>query len=328
MSSRILVAILGLQLITGLLQSAESDDWRELSIQGIQAEMSGEFTRAESLHDAAMALTRQIDPEGVESAAVLNNLARIYHSTGRLRLAEQNYLRSLRTLRQHLGEADSTTIAVLSGLVTFYADTGQFGRGDEHAGSLDTLLKASSLGPRERLLILTALGTFRLAIGKRDLAEVHMRDALELAHGSANSGGDAAALRNNYGLLLVYQGRAAEGRVELETACSEAKRLLTERHPFVHRCLLNLAIANDALGDSKTARKLVETAVHLAETYLGKNHFHTAGLMWNGARITGGSDGKRMAKHADTVLNTYSKQNALDAVIDVRSFAPQSRNKR
>jgi tetratricopeptide (TPR) repeat protein len=74
---------------------AEESVWQKAIPEGKQLREQGRYAEAEQVHVLAVAEAEKFGPEDRRLALSLNELAALYHATGRLREAEPLYRRAL-----------------------------------------------------------------------------------------------------------------------------------------------------------------------------------------------------------------------------------------
>ena len=71
---------------------------------------------------------KQLGPEHPDTAASLNNLAKLYEHMGDYGKAEPLYQRSLKIMEKQLGPEHPDTAASLNNLATLYQDMGDYSK--------------------------------------------------------------------------------------------------------------------------------------------------------------------------------------------------------
>ncbi|MBF0626377.1 MAG: tetratricopeptide repeat protein [Magnetococcales bacterium] len=130
---------------------------------------------------------------------------------------------------------------------------------------------------RERIHLLTELGSSLRQGGKPAEAEAPLRQALALS--ATLTPPDplvAASPLQALAVLLRQQGRIAEGAPFMERALTLRRESLGDRHPLTAEALHKLALIRDAEGRFQEAEDLFHQALELRQVLFGVQHPETA----------------------------------------------------
>ncbi|MEM1182953.1 MAG: serine/threonine-protein kinase [Acidobacteriota bacterium] len=202
---------------------------------------SGEYAAAEPvLKDLLDRQKQLLGPNHPDVALAANNLAAAYYHLKRWDDAEPLYRQALRIQRQHYGDRHARSVATLLNLADLEAD----GRGDDDAArrffeeAIDSRRHLAGDGHPSLLFPLLSLGELELRQDRPEIAERHLRAALE----------------------ILDPSRTSPSAVD-EWQRAEARSLLGES-------LLRQ-------GDSEAAWPMLEDALRVLEAELGPDHART-----------------------------------------------------
>ncbi|MFN6539605.1 MAG: tetratricopeptide repeat protein [Nostoc sp. EkiNYC01] len=233
------------------------------------------YQQAESWLQRCVELTQ--NHPGLEHsyiAASLNNLAKLYESTGRDSEAEPLYQQALELRKRLLGDNHLDVAASLNNLALLYESTGRYSEAEP--------LLEEALELRKRLLgeehpdVATNLSYLALvyeSTGRYSEAESLYQQALELWKrlvGEEHS--HVATSLNNLAALYCYTGRYSEAEPLLKQALKLRKRLLGEQHIDVATSLNNLGQLYESTGRYNQAEPLYQQGLELTKRLLGNNH--------------------------------------------------------
>ena len=172
---------------------------------------------------------------GSEYATALNNLATIYHDTGRYEDAEPLYDEALSIFRRVLGADHPNTASSLNNLAGLYESQGRY---DDAEPLYDEAL----------------------SIHRRVLGADHPNTASSL---------------NNLAILYESQGRYEDAEPLFEETLSITRRVLGADHPSTAVSLNNISGLYRAQGRYAEAAPLYIEAVEIMERVLGAEHPNT-----------------------------------------------------
>ena len=230
---------------------------------------------------ARQALVIKVDTLGEnhpDSAASLNNLARIGSELGQYREAAILHQRALEVEESTLDPNDPRIASSLNNLAAVYIKQGK------HAKALPLLQRAltiseAALGSDHPnvAIILDNLGGLYSYEREHSEAERCYQRALEIEERVLGSDHpQLAASLNNLAALYVDWRRRPEALPLLERALTIYERTLGQAHPAVASNLNNLALLYSEEGRWKEARRLQKRAVAIANATLGRFHPDTS----------------------------------------------------
>jgi tetratricopeptide (TPR) repeat protein len=174
--------------------------------------------------------------EDPQFAFSLNQLACLYDSQGKYKVAEPLYLRSLSIWEQQLGENHPAVAAILNNLAILYNSQGKY-------------------------KVAEPLYLRSLSISEEQLGEDHP---------------DVAQSLNNLAELYHKQGKYNEAETLLLRSLSISEKQLGEDHPDVATILNNLAGLYNSQGKYKVAEPLYLRSLSIYEKQLGEDHLDVA----------------------------------------------------
>jgi tetratricopeptide (TPR) repeat protein len=248
----------------------------------------GRYGEAEPLYQQALAIMRErLGEQHPDTAASLNNLARLYQAQGRYDEAEPLYQQALAIMRERLGEQHPHTAASLNNLAMLYQAQGRY---DE----AEPLYQQALAIMRERLgeqhpdtaTSLNNLAMLYQAQGRYDEAEPLYQQALAIRKARlGEQHPDTAASLNNLAVLYHAQGRYDEAEPLYQQALAIMRERLGEQHPDTAASLNDLAGLYQAQGRYDEAEPLYQQALAIRKARLGEQHPDTAASLNNLARL-------------------------------------------
>ncbi|MBD2513706.1 tetratricopeptide repeat protein [Nostoc sp. FACHB-973] len=233
------------------------------------------YQQAESWLQRCVELTQ--NHSGLEHsyvAASLNNLAKLYESTGRDSEAEALYQQALELRKRLLGDNHLDVATSLNNLALLYESTGRYSEAEP--------LLEQALELRKRLLgeehtdVATNLSYLALvyeSTGRYSEAESLYQQALELwKRLVGEEHPHVATSLNNLAALYCYTRRYSEAEPLLKQALKLRRRLLGEQHIDVATSLNNLGQLYESTGRYNQAEPLYQQALELTKRLLGNNH--------------------------------------------------------
>lgn len=194
---------------------------------------TGEYAKAESRYQEALALTKELFGEKhPDYATSLNNLATLYHDMGRYTQAEQVYQHALALREEVNGKKHERYATSLNNLGSLYDDLGQFARAEA------CYLEAT-------------------AIRKAALGEKHP---------------DYATSLNNLAMLYMHMGEYTKAEPLFQRALAIRKEVLGDKHPDYAVSLSTLAYLYHEKADYREAERLARQALTLRKQILGPLH--------------------------------------------------------
>ncbi len=140
--------------------------------------------------------------------------------------------------------------------------------------------------PKVQAQLLDTLGMVDRSLGQYDLAEPHLRLALDIRrklHGEEHP--DVAMSLNNLASLLQDKGDYGAAEPLLREALAMRRKLLGDEHPHVANALNNLALLLWNAGDYAACEPLYREALALRRKLLGDQHPDVASSLSNLATL-------------------------------------------
>jgi serine/threonine-protein kinase len=210
--------------------------------RGVVAFEQSRYDAAETWHRQALALRRQLFPDGAPPLAYsLYNLAVTRHEQDAHDEAERLYREALAVARSHLPAKHPETTRILGDLGRLLMETGRY---DAAAPFLKDVL----------------------AVNRDVLGPDHPRIPIDL---------------NNLASLYVRKGTPDTAEPLFREALQQRRRQLGAAHPYVATSLNNLAYTLKEQGDLEAAIPLYREAVAVAEEALGPEHVNTSIFRYN-----------------------------------------------
>jgi tetratricopeptide (TPR) repeat protein len=253
-------------LLERLDKTQTLDEARRLDVLAVLTEMKGDLDGSVTLHERSIGLRESLVPDTHQSIGYgLANLAAVLQQQGRLSEAEQALLRARAIFENAFGADNPTTAHVLSNLAGLYDEQKRFAEG--HALHTEVLgIWTSLLGPDHPDVgdVYAAMADASRAQGQLDDAMQHDRAAIRVYSGPRGDGQDVrlATRRWSLGRTLVLQGRADEGRQQLQEALEDVRGHDASR--LEGKILL--ALGWQSLDRPETARANFERAQGLFES--------------------------------------------------------------
>jgi tetratricopeptide (TPR) repeat protein len=253
----------------------ESKATRMMNDLGVWLTNRAEHGEAEPLFQRGLAIREKVlDPEHLDVASSLNNLAELYHRQGRYVEAEPLFERA-RAIREKAPGSNRPELArSLQGLAVVFRRQGRY-------------RKAEPLLQRAQKIVEEALGADHpdVAWKLEYLAELYRdQDQYVTAESLFHQAGaifkktmgpeHPVLARNLQSLATLYrrQGRHVEAKPLFEQAQRILENKVGSEHPDVAWSLYGLAESYRALGQYEKAKPLFERARAIREKALGPNH--------------------------------------------------------
>jgi CHAT domain-containing protein/Tfp pilus assembly protein PilF len=217
---------------------------------------------------------KTLDPNHLEIATALSNLATLYANQGRYTEAEPPSKRSLEIYEKALGPDHPEVATALGNVATRYLYQGRYAEAERlFQRSLEIYEKA--LGPNHPNVATTLgnLATLYANQARYADAEPLYKRALairEKALGPDNP--DIAAALSNLGSFYITRGRYVDAELLSRRSLAIWEKALGPDHPNVATALSNLATLYRAQGRYTEAEQLYKRSLAIRETALGPNH--------------------------------------------------------
>jgi tetratricopeptide (TPR) repeat protein len=288
-------------------------------------QQQGDFPAAISILDRLVRQAEDFGPEDPRLPIALNNLGRAHHDRGAWFEAEKSYRRAIAILER--ASAAARLVPVLNNLALMYIEAGQLQKAERIAARVAAALPhAPGLDPIEFTMYDHNRAYLHIAAGRHGEAACVLVQALRDAERRLGPRvPHVAGLLNALGLNAMSQGYAAEAVPHFERALDIMLELCGPQHPTVARGLINLARAYRETGRIPEAESLARRACGIIETRLGPEHPVLAPMLQERAallrRLKRGKEAKQLEKRAGAILARQSKDNLLDATVELRSLA-------
>ncbi|MBN2541755.1 tetratricopeptide repeat protein [bacterium] len=213
-------------------------------------------------------------PGQVNLAFALNNLADLYHHTGKFSESETLYMRALEIFKKQLGEDKTEVALVLEGISNLYESLGKF----KEAVPLSQRaleIRENELGGEhpEVANSLINLAKHHFALGRHSEAEPLFERALRIREKNLEpEHPDIAEALNDLGWLYYSEGQYDKAETASRKALEIWETNYGTEHPRVTMALNNLAIIYRKLGKHEEAEPLYKRALEVREKILGSEH--------------------------------------------------------
>ena len=236
-----------------------------------------DFAEAERLiRESVQIRHKQLGERHVLTAESQNTLALILHETGRLREAEQLFLKVLEN-RDLLHQRDHLETAVLSNLGAVYGDLGELEKAEKYLGEC-VALRRRELGPNHPRLALALARLSRILewAGKLRESEAALRESLAIR---LRTQGES---HPDYGFTLIIlgglqrkQGKLGEAKQTLERAEQLLRRFPDDSDGLLSALQEKAFLLSD-LGRYKEAEQLFRSCWRERRAKLGERSLQAA----------------------------------------------------
>lgn len=232
----------------------------------------GTVTAAELLDQAGRRLPHELAAEPAIQAELLESVARIDRSLGRLDSAERLAERA-RELRQALPEEPSGLGEALATLGSVRLSQGRLDEAEallvDGLGRLETA-GAGELATARARSDLAQVAFWRERLAAAEAGERAVWESYRRALGDEHV--LAAIHRRNLGVILLQQNRLDEAEAALRASQAVLERQLGEDHPNLAQSYLNLAALLDSRGRREESEPLHRRALEIRRLRLGDAH--------------------------------------------------------
>jgi CHAT domain-containing protein/tetratricopeptide (TPR) repeat protein len=264
------------------------DEANALNTKVIELYRASKAGEAIPLAKRALALREKALPAGhPQIATSLSNLARLYHTQGRLGEAEPLYKRAL-GMREKALRAGHPQIALsLNNLAGLYEAQGRLSEAEPlYERALALLEKALRAGHPDIATSLNNLAALYHTQGRLGEAEPLYKRALGMREKALPAGHpDIATSLNNLAFLYRAQGRLGEAEPLYKRALALFEKALPAGHPKIATSLNNLALLYDTQGRLGDAEPLYKRALGMREKALPAGHPKIASSLNNLAAL-------------------------------------------
>jgi tetratricopeptide (TPR) repeat protein len=301
------------------------DEWPQQLQHALDRESVGDFAGAErtliaSIHEAEQPTS---DPTWLPTA--LDRLGLLNWDLGRIRQAEQFYLRAADLWRTRFGPSSLGLATTLSDLAWVYVEFGNPPRAEalwRNSLEIRTVILGPSHPDVAQIYRYMAVGAF--AAHQLDDAESFCQQALRIYERSGKIPGETDAVLSSLASVRLRQGRTSEA-VQLMTEAIDLEQ--TAKHPSIRMLgghFYNLALAESAAARPADAEAYFQRALSL----LAAPPYATQTLRWNVlssyAQFLSHAGRKKEAKtvqrEASNITQLIRRESYAGYVTDVSSF--------
>ncbi|WP_051326957.1 tetratricopeptide repeat protein [Desulfatibacillum aliphaticivorans] len=243
--------------------------------QGTVLFLAEDFEQAEKAYKDSLNLAEKaFSPVHPAKVNALNNLAGLYRSTGRPKLAEPLYLKAIDIRKKALGARHPSLAAPLSNLASLYLEMGDF---KEAVLLLENALsiREEALGPDDPSVAasLNNLANVYQVIGETDKAKELLLRSLDITRKALGPDHLRVAMTlNNLAKLSQRQGDDELARARYLEALAISEKVLGPVHPDVAAILINLAELDMKADQLDKAEILWRKALNILEATVGPAH--------------------------------------------------------
>ena len=232
----------------------------------------GQFMKAESLHQQALAISEQtFGPENPLMATSLNNLATLYAAQGKYRQAKSSYQRALAIWQSVKGPRTPHEIRILTNLAGLYIGEGKLEQAEALYKQALTMAE-QALQPEDEEIAhtLNGLAVLYSSQGKFERALSLYQRALAINEKTLGPEHPATAVSLN-DLADLYQGQGKYEQAEqlFLRALAIREQMLEPEHPDIAASLTNLAELYVQEGKYEQAEPLFLRALEIYEQVQG-----------------------------------------------------------
>ena len=290
------LTIAAAMLASTLLASNSASDWvRQVELANALVE-SGDLDKAQTVYTKALEHALSAGDE-IRVGLVLQNVGRLLDRKGRLREAEQSYLRAVSAFKRAGAVDERLAVRAYAGLSAVYIQTAQHSRAEalirrvlsEHPAGADSD-KASLMGS---LAVILA--------NRNQLAEAEqvLKKTVELSAGDSTDMQEvrAVALANLAG-IQNQGGRTMEAVASYRQALSIMASLANPSPTTLSVALADYAGVLHGLDDNDAAGAMYRRAIATAQSRLGPTHPILGGLFQKYSELQRRSGNKVEARAA------------------------------
>ncbi|HUS64516.1 MAG TPA: serine/threonine-protein kinase [Kofleriaceae bacterium] len=278
--SRITVSLV--QATTGVRQFDRAAEWSDIAQAALERIgdpparraalhvarghlMSGQGRMADAVteQEAALGIRQKLDPDSLETARTLNNLAFLYDELGRYAEARAAGERSLAIQRAGLGPSHPDVALVLNHLGNIASDEGDLTLAiDYYKRSLAIREKSVAAGddPSSLASVLNNLGVAAFDQERLDEALAWQQRALALREEQDPASEDVSMSLVNIGAILERQQKTREALATFERARDIGVKAVGADHPYVGDALEGIGGCTRQLGRFEESQRALEHA--------------------------------------------------------------------
>jgi CHAT domain-containing protein/Tfp pilus assembly protein PilF len=248
----------------------------------------GDYARTIALLKESIEIERQVLTEPwTPYTTGLGNLAAVLQETGDLAGARKLHEKALAVVKRWFGEKHPEYANRLRPFAVLHQMAGEYPAARQKMQQAVAILKAS-LGDTHPAYA-SAIGELAMLyqeMGDYSSAVPRFREGLAIL----SKRGDllsTAQLKNNLGLVYMYQGKYADALKLFREAADQTRTARGERHHAHAAALGNVAMAHRALGDAKEALAAETRAAAITSAVYGEKHPAYAARLHNLAVLHG-----------------------------------------
>lgn len=273
------------KLLAGFLQKDQDKTPQQEAIShndiGEMLYASGKYRLAEIQFWAAY-LIYQDNPKlrtDLHYFRLLSNIGLLYHTMGRLTLAEEFTQQALELRREYLGESTAAYASSVNNWAVYQKDLGNF-------NEAETMLKTArdinleTLGEKSMpyAIALNNQAILFQTVGRTQAAEPILEKAIEIAGENLNEkSGNYQKLMINLALLYQDQEKFSEAEKIYKRVIELKERRFGKGHPDYAHALTNLASLYMDMGKVERVEYLLKESIEVYEEKFGREHPAYAG---------------------------------------------------
>jgi tetratricopeptide (TPR) repeat protein len=303
---------------TVAIRSAVADEL----IRATQLERSGDLREAERIVQKVIRGAEAGGPS-LELALAVNNLGTLYTATDRYADAERQFRRSIRVLEALDG--DTAAQALAKGklhLAQLYLETGR----SAEVGKLDLPAVIASLrSPEDQARAKTILAGLKIVRKEFDAAEQIYLELLSFwtdPSRAAASQTETGTIRNNLGVIALWQGRTDVARARLEESFEHWQQIVGPENPNMVKAMANVASVYMELKQYDEAVKWLNRSASIGRRAFGELHPFFIGIQLAQAdalkKAGRKAEAKEIASAAAEARRMMRRPSVADYTVDVR----------
>ena len=325
---RLILLILAALWLWSATANAQSDALVEAIIQYRVLYSEGRYQEAVRFAERALELAEgELDPEAVETAMILNDVAEIYRVQGRYKEALPLQRRALGIRENRLGPHHPEVAQSLNNLALLYDGQGRYAEAEPlYERALEIWMKAR--GPLDPAVATGLNNLALLYVNQGRYGEAEQAYTRALAIDEDAFGPDHPNLTsdlNNLADLYRVQGRYDDAAPLYERALAIGEKALGPDHPDVAATVNNLALLYHQQGLYREAEPLYRRALTVLEKVLGPDHPSVARNLNNLAKLYESqgrySEAELLLKRARTIIEQALGPEHPDVAVTLSNLA-------
>jgi CHAT domain-containing protein/Tfp pilus assembly protein PilF len=255
---------------------------RKLYTESRKLYFAGEYDKAEPLSQRVLAIREKVlEPEHLDIATALNNLALLYYARGEYAKAEPAYQHALAIREKVQGTEHPDIASVLNNLASLYLSKGEYAKAEPvYQRALAIWEKA--FGPEHRNIANVLNNLAMIYQSRDDYAKAEPAYQRALAIWEKALGPEHPNIANALNTLaLIYHSRGEYVKAEplLQRALAIWEKSLGPEHSNIASALNLLAILYHSRGEYAKAEPLLQRALAIWEKSLGPEHPNIVGVL-------------------------------------------------